>query len=433
VLRNKAICKLAQVTASILLLSSCGRPASDGGLGFTPGSDVHSIRALAPATKRLSILHRFQGSDGSTPMGALLIDGGGTLYGTTSGGGASGGFGVVFSLTPRVKGYGFSVLHRFAGGTGGAQPESSLVLADGTLYGTTYAGGLHDLGTVFALSPSGSGFKVIYSFAGGTDGQWPMSTLVWYKGALYGTTYKGGVVSSCGHGCGTVFRMTLTGSETILHRFGGRFYGEGPTSALLVGVNGVLYGTTLAGGDLETDCTYQKYTKGCGTVFEMIPKGGQYTTSIIYRFKGPVNDGSFPNGPLAMDGQGALYGTTEFSDLGQGGTVFSLTPSSSGYTESIFSNLAFGFEGNLASGQIVDLDGTIYGTTRQGSHGFGNVYSTPGGEATALHAFGGGSDGAYPFGGLTYAGGAVYGTTEQGGGCKATSGGCGTVFRLKVP
>jgi uncharacterized repeat protein (TIGR03803 family) len=154
------------------------------------------------------------------------------------------------------------VLHRFHLDDG-AHPAASLINVKGTLYGTTYGGGAKNAGTVFSITTTGKE-KVLHSFSGGrSDGAYPYASLINVNGTLYGTTTKGG--SRCGSnlGCGTVFSVTTTGTEKVVHSFRGGTGGADPLASL-INVNGTLYGTTYTGG---SSCSHS----GCGTVFALTP------------------------------------------------------------------------------------------------------------------------------------------------------------------
>ena len=230
-----------------------------GGSGCLHSSGCGTVFGVA-TTGREKVLHRFHGgSDGAHPF-ATLINVGGTLYGTTTGGGAS-EQGTIFSITTTGK---ESVLYRFAGGSDGANPEAGLVNVKGTLYGTTYYGGANGYGTVFTISATGEE-RVLHSFAGGSDGAYPSASLINVKSTLYGTTSEGGDAGRCGSlGCGTVFSVTTSGTENVLHSFGGA-NGAVPLASL-IDVQGLLYGTTYYGGD--GGC---HRNGGCGTVFALSP------------------------------------------------------------------------------------------------------------------------------------------------------------------
>jgi len=262
-----------------------------------------------------AVLHSFgDGRDGLNPT-ASLIDVNGTLYGTTANGGkghkCNGGCGTVFSITPSGT---YKVLHNFGAAPDGATPAASLIEVKGKLYGTTYGGGAYRLGTVFSITLGGRE-KVLHSFGSGTDGFDPSAALVDLHGTLYGTTDAGGS-SNCNHldSCGTVFSMTLSGNETVVHRFVGAD-GAAPV-APLIAVKGTLYGTTQYGGAYSCD------TGGsCGTVFSITPSGKE---SVLHSF-GSAGDGIHPVAALTnMDG--TLYGTTTGGGTSKDGTVFALTP-----------------------------------------------------------------------------------------------------------
>ncbi|MGB6601958.1 MAG: choice-of-anchor tandem repeat GloVer-containing protein [Candidatus Cybelea sp.] len=263
------------------------------------------------------VLHSFGGdSDGSAPV-AGLIDVNGELYGTTLGGGTgcSGGCGTVYSVSTTG---GEKILYRFAGGSDGESPQAALINVKGTLYGTTYYGGGSGCsigcGTVYSISPTGKE-KVLYRFAGGSDGAAPAAALIDVKGALYGTTMDGGN-SKCYSGCGTVYSVSTSGAEKVLYRFAGRSGGANPTT--LIGVKGTLYGTTTGGGG-------SKCYGGCGIVYRMSTTGAE---KVLHTFTG----GSDGAGPVGLTNvKGTLYGTT---DAGGSrcyqkfscGTVFALSP-----------------------------------------------------------------------------------------------------------
>jgi uncharacterized repeat protein (TIGR03803 family) len=190
----------------------------------------------------LKVLYGFSGRpDGDSPT-AGLIDVKGELYGTTLAGGTylcgSGGCGTVFSVTTTGA---EKVLYSFGGGPDGATPTGNLINVNGTLYGTTTGGGANGYGTVFSVTTTGTE-KVLYSFGGSPDGATPEAGLIYVDGALYGTT-EGGGGSACDQGCGTIFSVTTTGKEKVLHSFNSSPDGARPRCNL-VDVHGALYGTT---------------------------------------------------------------------------------------------------------------------------------------------------------------------------------------------
>src|SRR5215469_5738922 len=195
------------------------------------------------------VLHRFTGgSDGVEPV-ADLPEVGGTLYGTTEFGGTGScqlyterGCGTVFAFTP--EGNAYSVVYSFQGGSDGAYPIARLINVNGTFYGTTSSGGATGNGTVFSLTPQGVE-TVLYSFSGSPDGANPAGGLIDVDGILYGTTKTGGANSD-----GTVFSVTVSGAETVLHSFNLSSSDGAFPEADMINVNGTLYGITFGGGSV---------------------------------------------------------------------------------------------------------------------------------------------------------------------------------------
>lgn len=218
---------------------------SDGNFYGTTGANGHNddgtVFKFTPSGTK-TVLHAFPKSsngDGQIPYDSLIQTSDDTFYGTTYKGGAN-GFGTVFKITPGGK---ETVVYSFAGGSSdGANPEANLVQgSDGDFYGTTYNGGTHGLGTVFKITPSGTE-TILHSFAG-SDGANPQAGVIQAgDGNFYGTTYKGGT-----NGLGTVFKITPSGTETVLHSFDGSD-GENLKASLVLGRDGNLYGTTFSSG-----------------------------------------------------------------------------------------------------------------------------------------------------------------------------------------
>lgn len=214
------------------------------------------------------ILHNFgkPGSgDGFWPYAGLVAYNG-SLWGTTPYGGTN-GVGTLFNVSTAGK---EQVVYSFTYGHYGAYPETDLTPYGGKLYGSTSAGGAYGHGAVFAVTTAGKE-SVVYAFKGSpTDGSWPQGLTV-VNGKLYGVTRVGGTHKcfSAGEGCGTVFELTTSGTETILHNFAGGKDGAAPTGAL-VEVNGALYGTTFSGGSGNCSATSGN-SGGCGTIFSVTP------------------------------------------------------------------------------------------------------------------------------------------------------------------
>jgi uncharacterized repeat protein (TIGR03803 family) len=262
---------------------------------LTPGSN---------GTWTEKILHSFgphDSGDGEQPLSSLVFDGAGNLYGTTSTGGA-GYSGTVFELSPGKEGWSEKVLHSFSPSPGdGRNPVGGVVFDKaGNLYGTTFLGG-RGSGIVFELSPGSNGTwteTVLHRFKGGSDGGRPYAGLVLDKaGNLYGTAQAGI------HGKGEVFALTPASGggwtmTTIYSFIGPPGDGNLPLDALVVDATGSLYGTTYFGG-----------ANKLGTVFKLAPvSGGGWTESVLFSFPGGSN-GRNPFCGVTLDPAGNLYGT----------------------------------------------------------------------------------------------------------------------------
>jgi uncharacterized repeat protein (TIGR03803 family) len=205
------------------------------------------------------------GTDGGSPLAKLIRDSAGNLYGTGYSGGAFGA-GTVFKVDPSGH---ETVLYSFTHGSDGSGPQAP-VFRDlaGNLYGTTpFGGGLScDCGTVFKIDPSGNE-TVLYRFTNGTDGGFPAGGLIQDPaGNLYGGTRLAGDFSCYPpYGCGVVYKLDLSGNFTVLHTFtGGPTDGASPAGALTLDARGNLYGATSSGG---VPCP--GIANGCGTVFKL--------------------------------------------------------------------------------------------------------------------------------------------------------------------
>jgi uncharacterized repeat protein (TIGR03803 family) len=332
-----------------------------------------------------------------------------------------------------------ATFHNFTGGTDGSDPLADLLYnpATGIVYGTTKTGGSPDCtkgcGTVFSLLQNGSGYTVLYRFAGGAnDGANPQAGLtIDANGNLYGTTYSGGA-----HNLGTIFKLTPIGggqfSESILHSFSGPD-GAHPLAKLALGASGILYGTTFGGG-----------AHGLGTVFELFPSGGE---SVVFSFTAPT--GSRPRAGVVLDSAGNLWGTTSLGGGANLGTVFRLTLNGNSWNETFLHSFTGADGANPYAALTLDTQGEVFGTARAGGSpactfaaaGCGVVFEfQPSGNGfteNTIYAFTGGADGAAPIADVTLAldsAGDTYlfGTASQagviGGTCPAA--GCGTLFEL---
>jgi uncharacterized repeat protein (TIGR03803 family) len=345
-----------------------GTTVSGGAFGL--GTVFELSPSGAGYTERVLYSFGSTGADGTNPAAGLIMDASGNLYGTTVNGGV-GNFGTVFELSPNGSGgYTESILFNF-NGVSGASPEGSLIRdASGNLYGTTYSGGFSNVGTVFKLSPPSGGstwtVTLLYDFSG-PDGSNPYAGLVMdASGNLFGTTSSGGT-----NGFGTVYELTSTGggaySEQLLFNFTGAGDGANPTGGLLLDASGNLFGMNGAGGS------------GSGAVFELTPAGGVYNFRVLYTFTG-APDAAIPGSGvgLIMDAGGNLYGTTyDGGSLSNSGSVFQLAPDGSGgYTEKVLAGFQNGADGGYPQGTLLlDASGNLLGTTTTGGNaGFGTVF-----------------------------------------------------------
>lgn len=216
--------------------------------GGTSGAGV--VFKIDPSGNETVLYNFTGGNDGGFPFGSLFRDSAGNLYGTTNGGGASGA-GVVFKLDTSGN---ETVLHTFTGQADGGYPLGGVILDSlGNLYGAAQAGGASDSGVVYKIDPSGNQ-TVLYSFTGGADGAIPG----WVEltrdsaGNLYGTTVFGGA-----SGSGVVFKVDPQGNETVLHSFTGGADGAMPYAGVALGPSGNLFGTTPFGGQTNGGVVYE--------------------------------------------------------------------------------------------------------------------------------------------------------------------------------
>ena len=319
-----------------------------------------------------------------------------------------------------------TILYSFSGGNDGGVPYAGMASdPSGNLYGTTNQGGTAQFGTVFKLTQSQNGWQetVLYSFAGSPDGEAPGSgTLVIDRaGHIFGTTTGGGV-----YGFGTVFELIPgadnTWVEQVLYSFRGSVSSDGlsPWGSIVFDGAGNLYGATKLGGPATSTCP-----AGCGTVFELTPSGSGWTETVLYSFKGGT-DGAGVYGGVILNKQGnSLFGTTsEGGTSGSHGTVFQLASNNGIWKEApIYRFRGSRDGGNPYSGLVSDSAGNIYGTTFYGgTKGYGTVFelthSQTGWKENVLHSFTAQKDGGFPYYGtlLVDKAGNLYGTTSVGGG-----------------
>jgi uncharacterized repeat protein (TIGR03803 family) len=280
-------------------------------------ADAGTVFKLNTEGSAYTVTHSFTGGGGgSGPVGRLMEGVDGLLYGTTISGGGNDSGGTVFKLNKNGSGY--AVLLKFTSFKEEWSPVGVLEGSDGSLYGTTSSGGITNttvasgFGSIFKLNKSGGDYVVLHRFDGSAaDGMRPNELVEARDGSLYGTTDAGGTPNASGSG--TVFKLSKDGSGyTILHKFtGSGGDGSGPVGSLTEGHEGKLYGTTRGGG-----------ANGMGTVFMLNGNGSGYT--VLRSFADSGGDGNRPFAGLVEASDGALYGTAfSGGDLGLG-TLFKL-------------------------------------------------------------------------------------------------------------
>ena len=402
---------------------------------------VTGIFTASAQAQSFSVLYTFTGgADGGFPQGdPLTLDSVGNIYGSTGQFGATETVkckklcGNIFKLTPSGE---LSSLHTFQGKAKGYLPGGVVMDQSGNFYGAVAYGGPDTGGFVYKLGKLGKTGKltVLHNFpATSGDGQIPGGIFLDSADNIYGLTASGGLVDDgCPfYGCGIVFGLTPTGNETILDL-------SGPTwapSGLVRDAAGNLYGTSILGGG--TGCG----GFGCGTVFKIDTTGN---LTVLYAFQG-APDGNSPEGQLALDSAGNLYGATWTGGNSSAcspsgcGTVYKLDPSGK---ETILHRFSRADGAAPQGGVILDSAGNLYGTTNSGGTsphcqpaGCGTVFKVDKkGNETVLYNFTGGTDGGEPVAGLAFdTAGNLYGTSFYGGytqGDLCFPSGCGTVFKV---
>ncbi len=390
-----------------------------------------------PTPNPPAVVYRFEreGDRGNGPHAPLTYVNG-LFYGTARVNGDGGCCGEIFSLTRSGT---YARIYRFRG-VDGSSPQGGLLWYGGRLWGTVVSGGSHGCaphgcGAVFSVDPKIPNAIALYPFNGVVAAN-PYGSLALYHGKLYGTTAAGGS-PACAGGCGIVYGLDPhTGAMTVVHTFKPAD-GTNPHDGLIV-ANDVLYGTALRGGSCAR-------AGGCGTVFQVTPlQQGRFR--VVHEFKGPPFDGDLPYADLLFF-RGRLWGTTleGGEHVGPGlirrGTIFAVDPASG--TETFLYSFAGMKDGERPYGGLVAIGGTLYGTTYRGGQGCvvflgcGTVFSLDPASKTerVLYAFRGSlkDDGAFPHAGLIDVDGTLYGTTASGGVLISpyhTTPCCGTAFDL---
>jgi len=398
-----------------------------------PLAGILCVLALGAAhAQTFQVIHNFTGGlDGAEPTSGLTFDSAGSLYGTTFEGDAL--TGTVYKLIHKSSSWVLSPLYLFTkGGSGGAIPYSRVILGkDNTLYGTTGFGGSSQncpggCGVVFNLKPTPTPPTTpltpwietpLYRFNGGNDGANPYGgdLLFDQAGNLYGTAYNGGS-GSCPGGCGIVYKLTPSGGSWTesMVYVFQQTGGDGQHPWA-----GVIF--DAAGNLYGTTVNGGAY--GYGAIYELTPSGSGWTETILYSFTSGT-DGANPYAGVIFDQEGNLYGATGVGGSGGGGTVFELSPSGTGWTFNLIYSFT-GAGGQFVPGPIASLvfnnAGNLYGTTHgDGAYNAGSAFKLTPGSGTwtliSLHDFTGGTDGAAPRSNLVFdKNGNMYGTAAGGG------------------
>jgi len=415
------------------------------------------VMASSAAASEYKVIYAFQGgTDGSNPEAQLISDSAGNLYGVTQFGGTH-GQGTVFKLSNSGGTWSESILYSFTGSSDGGEPLGRLVMdSAGNLYGTTEGGGDPTCvqgsgycGVVFEVFPGAGGTwteKTLLEFTT-ANGREPIAGLTFDDaGNLYGSTFFGGA-----DGWGTVFELSPNGdgtwTQTVLHNFNLDGNGGKPNSDLVFDAAGNLYGTTANGGLLQ-DCL-DKF--GCGTVFEMSPQAGAgWTEKPLVAFNG--KNGTPPTG-VVFDLSGDLVGVTPDGGVG---TCSGFIVNGCGEVYELVATAGGGFKPKVIrqfqaepiatpNNIVVDSAGNIYGTSLagginacSGTQPCGTIYkAAPNGSGgytfSLLYKFPGESaNGFWPYAALNIdSAGNIYGSTGNGGDLSCgVSGGCGVVFQI---
>jgi uncharacterized repeat protein (TIGR03803 family) len=344
---------------------------------------------------------------GQSPQGDLVQGTDGNFYGMTQDGGTLGA-GTIFRITPDGT---ITILRNFDNPTDGGYPRGGLIQGtDGNFYGMTNTGGPNNYGTIFKISPSGA-YTVLKSMIPGTEGGNPQENLVQGKdGSFYGMNYSGGA-----NGVGTIFRFNpSTNVYTVLFSFNTTTSGKNPYGSLVVGSDGILYGTTNGGGNY-----------GLGTLFKFDPNTKVY--AVMRHLQGA--DGGYLRGSLTFGNDGYLYGLGHQGGATGGGTIFRI---STGGSFLVVRNLS-GLDGTFPAGSLVkDSNGNFYGMMASGgTKSAGTIFRfNPATKAyTVLRSLDLTPDGGYPAGSLIRGtDGNFYGMTSSGG----SSSRFGTLFKINA-
>jgi len=331
--------------------------------GMTVGGGVNygCIFQVGVDGTGFNVMHSFaqNGGDGGTPEYGSLIQSGSTLYGMNSrGGNGNGDGGTIFKIG--ADGGGYSVLHSFGAFQGDASsPQNSLIQSGSTLYGMTNGGGIDLHGCVFSVGVDGTGFNVLHSFSGGSDGRNPFGSLIQSGSTLYGMTTTPG---ADGNDRATIFKIGTDGTGySILHTFTNQLTNGNRPFGSLIQSGSTLYGMTLLGGSADQ-----------GTVFKIGSDGSGF--SLLHSFTGGTNDGAGPFGSLIKSGS-SLYGMTNDGGISNQGTIFRIADDGTDFRV-LHAFAGASGDGRDPHGSLILSGSVVYGmTSRGGSSDMGTIFS----------------------------------------------------------
>lgn len=366
------------------------------------GTNGYGTIFKVSTTGDFTVIRSLAYSDGVGIYGHLILASDGNFYGITYRGGATGA-GTIFKLTASGV---YTVLHNMTATTDGSSSVTSLVEGkDGNLYGTANTGGANNYGTIFKVTKAGV-FTTLKSLNGTTDGYYCQSDLIQATdGNFYGTCYGGGSNSS-----GTVFKITSTGSYTVIKNFVYSTDGGNPKSGLLQNSDGSFYGMTYAGG-----------TKSSGTIYKLTSTN---VFSVIHAMSSATEGGNITS-VLSKGDDGKFYAMAQTGGTYNMGTAFSVTADG---TLNVVQNFNGAVAGNAPYASFVKgADSAYYATTSNGgAFGYGTIIKICGGATSVLHSFKQATDGGNPKGKLLLANdGSFYGLTSTGG-----TNNYGTIFKM---
>lgn len=424
------------------------------GVAAEGGTYGHGTIYKVSTTGTVTILkHLNMAVDGGYPKGSLLLAKDGNFYGTVSNGSVNNG-GAIFKLTPAGV---YTIVRSLSVNTDGGRPAGKIIQGtDNNFYGVNYAGGTYGYGTIFKLTTAGV-YTVLKHFNYTPDGGNSYGSVIQAKdGNLYGMTYWGG-----SKGSGTIFKITTAGVFTVLRHLTSLTDGASARGDLVQGTDGFLYGVTSGGGANYNGTIFKISTSGTFTVLKALTggtEGGNPTGSLIQAtdgsfyglntnasggFNGSIfkitstgtltvlkkftlaTEGGYPAGSLFQNTDGALYGLTTQGGQNFSGTLFKITTAGVFSVISHFNGAHHGYTPyeQLTSGK----DSALYGVTNKGGlYNYGTIFKMCGGTTTVLRHLNKATDGGNPAGSLLQGSdGNLYGTTQTGG-----TNGSGTIFKV---